>query len=156
MTLAELIQELAAATDGAAEVPGFRAAHPSFPTVTRTRVEYLKRYEKELEISQQEVLVENIGTPEEAAYYNRSRTPAVVASAAAEPVVPNATPEEIKANLDTIFTGRKYSDIQIQTGAESGIVTGVFYDTLNGEAAQEAYRIQKDGKDEFTAYLIKG
>lgn len=156
MTLAELIQELADATDGAAEVPGFRSAHPSFPSVTRTRVEYMKRYEKEIEISQQEVLVENIDTPEEAAYYNKGRVPAVVVEASRVVVEPNATPEEIKANLDTIFAGRKYSDIQIQSGAESGIVTGVFYDTSNGEATKESYQIVKDDKEAFTAYLIKG
>lgn len=156
MTLAELIQELSNATDGAAEVPGFRSAHPTFPDITRVRVDYRKRYASEIEISQQEVLVENIDTPQEAAYYNKGRVPAVVIEASREPVVPNATPEEIKANLDTIFAGRKYSDIIIQTGAESGIVSGVFYDTQNGEATKESYQIVKDDKGTFTAYLIKG
>ncbi len=156
MTLAELIQELSDATDGAAEVPSFRRVHASFPAITSTRVEYLKRYDKEIEISQQEVLIENIETPEEAAYYNRGRVPSVVIEASREVIPPNATPEEIKANIDTIFTGRKYSDIHIQTGAESGIVSGTFYDTQNGEATQESYRVVKDDKGTFTAYLIRG
>jgi len=156
MTLQELIDELAAATDGAAESPGFRSEHPSFPSITRLRVDYMKRLSKELVISQQEVLVENIGTKDEAAYYNHGRVPAVVIEASKEVVVPNATPEEIKANLDTIFADKKYSDIQIQTGEESGIVTGVFYDTQNGEAQTQAYRVTKDDKGTFTAYLIKG
>lgn len=155
MTLSELIQELSEATDGAAEVPGFRSAHPSFPDVTRLRVEYRKRYTNELEISQQEILVENIDTPQEAAYYNKGRVPSVVTEANTEPVIPNATPEEIKANLETIFEGRKYSNIAIQTGAESGIVSGVFYDTQNGEATKESYHIVKDDKGTFAAYLIK-
>ena len=157
MTLQELIDELAAATDGAAEAPGFRTPHPTFPNlITRTRVEYMKRYPNEIEISNQEVLVENIGTAEEVAYYNKSRIPAVVIEAAREEVIPNATPEEIKANLDTIFADRKYSDITIQSGEESGIVSGVFYDAQTGEARKESYIIHKDDKEKFTAYLFKG
>lgn len=156
MTLAELIQELAAATDGATEDTNFtRAVDKLFPEMTALRVMYKKRGDKSIVFSQIQVYVENIGTPQEAAFYPDGRIPDPVV-AKPEPIVPNATPEEIKANLDTIFAGKKYSDIIIQTGEESGIVSGVFYDAQTGEATKESYIIHKDDKETFTAYLFKG
>lgn len=153
MTLQELIDELAAATDGAAQDTSFTPTrHKNFPEMTDVRVLYKKRGPKSIAFSQIAVWVEDIGTPQEAAFYIEGRIPAVVIS---DPE-PNATPDEIKANLDTIFAGRKYSDPQIQTGTESGVVIATFYDTQAAEAVQQAYRVIKDDKGVFTAYLIKG
>lgn len=156
MTLAELIQELTNATDGAAEDTSFRRVHPLFPQITTTRVTYLKRDGRTIEASEQMVYVEDLGGAGEAAYYEKSRVPGVVLEAERLPVIPNATPEEIKENLDAIFAGRKYWDIQIQTAEEAGMVVGMFYDTITGEATQEAYRVVKDAKGAFTAFKIKG
>lgn len=156
MTLQELIAELAAATDGAAEDPGFRSTDEKFPDITSLRVTYRKRSERELEFSQIQVWVENIDTPEERAYYTKDRVPAPVKEALVVPSEVNASPEEIKARLDEIFSGMKYSDINIMSGAESGIVTGVFYDTDTGEAANRAYRVVQEAKGTFSLYVIKG
>lgn len=154
MTLQELIDELSAATDGASEEPGWRNQHALFPEMTSTRVLYKKRGDNEIEFSQIEVWIEDIDTPQERAYYNKSRIPDPVVEATREVVVPNATPEEIKANIDSIFEGLKFSDVQIQSGAESGVVVATFYET--GEAVQKAYRIVKDDKGTFSKFLIKG
>lgn len=120
MTLQELIAELGAATDGAAEVPGFRSAHPSFPDITRTRIDYRKRYATEIEISQQEVLVENIDTPQEAAYYNKGRMPAPLVEASKVPVEWLFTNAEIKAAVSKagfkIITKRNEDDHMIVDG----------------------------------------
>ena len=156
MTLAELIAELAAATDGAAEDTSFRRQHALFPQLTTTRVTYLKRDGRTIEASEQLVYVENLGEASEAAYYEKSRVPSVVLEAERVPATQNATPEEIKENLDAIFAGRKYWDIQIQPAEEAGMVVGMFYDTATGEATQEAYRVVKDAKGAFTAFKIKG
>jgi hypothetical protein len=156
MTLAELIAELAAATDGAAEDSSFRRVHPLFPAITTTRVTYMKRDTRSIELSEQMVYVENIGGKDEAAYYEKSRVPSVVLEAERVPVTPNATPEEIKQNIDTLFLDTKFWDIQIQSGEEAGTLTGMFYDGLTNEAEHRAYRVVKDDKGVFTAFRIKG
>jgi hypothetical protein len=156
MTLQELIDELAAATDGAAEDGSFRQQHPLFPSITTTRVTYMKRDTRSIELSQQMVYVENLGTKDEAAYYEKSRVPSVVLEAAYVPPTPNATPDEIKANIDTLFPDTKFWDIQIQSGTEAGTLTGMFYDGTALEAEHRAYRVVKDDKDVFTAFRIKG
>lgn len=156
MTLAELITELAAATDGAAEDSSFRRVHPLFPTITTTRVTYMKRDVRSIELSEQMVYVEDLGGAGEAAYYEKSRVPGVVLEAAYVPPTPNATPEEIKANIDTLFPDTKFWDIQIQSGEEAGTLTGMFYDGTTKEAEHRAYRVVKDDKDVFTAFRIKG
>lgn len=156
MTLQELIDELAAATDGAAEDPSFRQQHPLFPSITTTRVTYKKRDERSIELSQQLVYVEDIDTKDEAAYYEKGRVPAVVLQAAYVPPTPNATPEEIKENIDTLFPDTKFWDIQIQSGEEAGTLTGMFYDGTTKEAEHRAYRVVKDDKGVFTAFRIKG
>ena len=92
MTLQQLIAQLEAATDGAAENESFRRQHPLFPSITITRVSFLKRTEMEIEISEQEVLVENLGAPEEAAFYNKGRVP--------YPVL-----EAIEVKVPFLFTG---------------------------------------------------
>lgn len=92
MTLQELITQLAAATDGAAENESFRRTHPLFPSITVTRVSFLKRTAMEIEISEQEVLVENLGAPEEAAFYNKGRVP--------QPVL-----ETMRVDVPFLFTG---------------------------------------------------
>jgi len=96
MTLQELIDELAAATDGAVENDSFRRQHALFPSITTTRVSFLKRSELEIEISEQEVLVENIGAPEEAAFYNKGRVPRPVLESLNVPVPFLFTGAEIK------------------------------------------------------------
>ena len=156
MTLAELIAELAAATDGAAEDETFRRKHALFPQLFTTRVTYLKRDGRTIEASEQLVYVENLGEASEAAYYEKSRVPGVVLEAERVPVIPNATPEEIKENIDTIFPDTKFWDIQIQGGEEAGTLVGTFYDPVAGEAFPRAYRVVKDAKGIFTAFLIKG
>lgn len=156
MTLAQLIEELAAATDGAAEDAGFRQVHPLFPTITTTRVTYMKRDERSIELSQQMVYVEDLGGKDEAAYYEKSRVPSVILEAAYVPPTPNATPDEIKQNIDALFPDMKFWDIQIQSGAEAGTLTGMFYDGLTNEAEHRAYRVVKDDKGVFTAFRIKG
>lgn len=169
MTLQELIDELAAASDGAYEdmkldkegnlVPSFRAAHPFIPNVMCTRVTFVKFNPDTFVASQQEVWVRNFGTPEEHAMYNESRVPGIVQEHRHEPPVLNATPEEIKENLDVILAevmaGRKYSDIQIQSGTDSSVVSAVFY-SADGEAALEHYRVLKDDKNGFDAFRVKG
>jgi len=97
MTLQELIDQLAAATDGAAENETFRRTHPLFPSITTTRVSFLKRTAMEIEISEQEVLVENFGAPEEAAFYNKGRVPRPVLESLDVPVPFLFTGAEIKA-----------------------------------------------------------
>jgi len=96
MTLPELIAQLAAATDGAAEDESSRRIHPLFPSITITRVSFQKRYPMEIEISEQEVLVENIDTPEEAAFYNKGRVPRPVLESLDVPVPFLFTAKEIK------------------------------------------------------------
>jgi len=100
MTLQELIDQLAAATDGAAENDSFRRQHALFPSITTTRVSFLKRTAMEIEISEQEVLVENIDTPEEAAFYNHGRIPRPVLEALDVPVPFLFTGAEIKAAVN--------------------------------------------------------
>lgn len=156
MKLQELIDELSAATDGATLVPNSVRDHEAFKSVKKVWVQYMKRYERELEVSQQEILVENMDTPEERAYYNKDRVPTLVQKALVEPVLPNATPEEIKENLDSLFAGRKFWDVNIQSGAEAGVVTAVFYDEETQEAVYEAYRVTKDAKGSFSLFKIKG
>jgi hypothetical protein len=102
------------------------------------------------------VYVENLGTKDEAAYYEKSRVPSVVLEAAYVPPTPNATPDEIKQNIDTLFPDTKFWDIQIQSGTEAGTLTGMFYDGSTLEAEHRAYRVVKDDKDVFTAFRIKG
>lgn len=100
MTLQQLIDQLAAATDGAAENDSFRRQHALFPSITTTRVSFLKRTAMEIEISEQEVLVENIDTPEEAAFYNHGRIPRPVLEALDVPVPFLFTGAEIKAAVN--------------------------------------------------------
>lgn len=155
MTLQELIDELSGATDGAAEDLTRRREHPLFPEITVTRVTYKKAGERDIELSEQEVLIENIGTPEERAFYNKGRIPAVVIEASKEPFVPNATVEEIKSNIDTIFPDTKFFDLNIVEGREAATVSGMFYDPATGEASPTTYRVKKDDKGVFTAFIVK-
>ena len=169
MTLQELIDELAAASDGAYEdstldkegnpVYSWRRAHPFVPNVISTRVTHTKFGVDTFVASQHEVWVRNIGTPEEHAMYPEGRIPGVVLEHRHEPPVLNATPEEIKENLEVILAevmvGRKYSDIQIQSGTESSVISAVFYSS-DGEAVLEHYRVLKDDKGGFDAFRVKG
>jgi hypothetical protein len=169
MTLQELIDELAAASDGAYEdstldkdgnpVYSWRRAHPFVPGLTGTRITFVKYNADTIAMSQQEVWVKNLGEVDESAYYNEGRVPGVVLEHRHEPPVLNATPEEIKENLEVILAevmaGRKYSDIQIQSGKDSSIISVVFY-SKEGEAVQEHYRVLKDDKGGFDAFRVKG
>lgn len=96
MTLQELIDQLAAATDGAAEEPKYRIVWEIFPHVTRTRVTYIKRDAYTIEASQILVLVENIDTPEEAAFFEQGKIPQPILQTLHVPIEPLFTAKEIK------------------------------------------------------------
>lgn len=159
MKLQELIDELSQHTDGAAEEPGWRSAHAAFPEITTTRVLYKKVVDNTIELSQILVYVEDIDKDTEAAYYEKGRVPSPVIEAAKEPITYNATPEEIKENLDALFPSDefpKYWDIRIQGGEEAGLIIGTFYDPGTDTVSDKAYRVVQDEKGTFSKFLVKG
>lgn len=97
MTLQELIAELAGVTEGAVE-DGPRTVHKLFPDTISTRVTYRRFLGNTVEMSQQQVYVRDIGTPQEAAYYELGRVPKVLNAGVPEPE-PIATVQEISAAI---------------------------------------------------------
>ena len=121
MTLAELIAELGAATDGATEDTNFpRAVDKLFPEITALRVMYKKRGEKTIVFSQIQVYVENIGTAQEAAFYPEGKIPAPLVEASRVPVDWLFTNSEIKTAVNKpgfkIITKRNEDDHMIVDG----------------------------------------
>jgi len=101
MTLQELIDQLAAATDGAVEDSTWpRAVDKNFPEITSARLMYKKRTDLTITFSQIQVYIENIGTPEEAAYYPHGAVPRPVLESLDVPVPFLFTGAEIKAAVN--------------------------------------------------------
>ena len=97
MTLQQLIDQLAAATDGAVEDSTWpRSVDKNFPEITSARLMYKKRADLTITFSQIQVYIENIDTPEEAAYYPEGKVPQPVLESLQVPVQFLFTAKEIK------------------------------------------------------------